>query len=143
MDRELLFRGKRVDNGEWVEGYYVGDVERDKYYIYSPQHTGIYIEIRAIKVHKETVGQFTGLLDKNGKKIFEGDVLRYEPQHTKYENTYFENVVEFASGQSLVGWRMRNGRCVVRATPFKFKMSEIIGNIHDNQELHGKGASNV
>jgi uncharacterized phage protein (TIGR01671 family) len=81
------------------------------------------------------VMQFTGLLDKADKEIYEGDILAYESQHPKHDKKVFNNAVEFASGQSLCGWRMRNGKAIVKATPYKFRMSEIIGNIYQNPEL--------
>ena len=74
MDREILFRGKRVDNNQWTEGFLSfiytdgrnsnGFIYTDKAQIYSP------VEVRLHDVYTATVGQFTGLCDKTGKKIF-------------------------------------------------------------------------
>ena len=69
MEREILFRGKRIDNGEWVEGNYIFE-DFDRVGIHQ---IGTIIQCFVIP---ETVGQFTGLLDKNGNKIFEGDIVR-------------------------------------------------------------------
>ena len=90
--REILFRGKRVDNGEWVKGAYGKHTSFDAMIMDRPYPT-INGDLSALNfwvVDPTTVGQYTGLTDKNGVKIFEGDIVR-----EKYFNDFYIGKVVF------------------------------------------------
>lgn len=91
--REILFRGKRLATGEWVEGfvYQISDGTA-MFIMLKNKHAESY------KVDPATVGQFTGLLDKNGKRIFEHDVVEYNNGFD-----YFKGVVVFEGGAFGIG----------------------------------------
>ena len=133
--REILFRGKRIDNGEWVEGclihkkssvgdktlsLIVGSAEWDN-------DSDFFHLCNTHRIIPETIGQYTGLTDKNGNKIFEGDIIKLflddgiETGVIRYSETacrfmFYEN--------NIMGYGFDN-TCIF----------EIIGNIHDNPEL--------
>ena len=127
--REILFRGKRTDNGEWVEGLPFGS-------IYGGFFNGAICAIRQTvekygDVHDvviETVGQYTGLTDKNGKKIFEGDIMSGRGDTYK---------VMFNKG---VFW-IKNSHYITRlyVAIHIEKIDEVIGTIYDNPELLEEG----
>lgn len=120
--REILFRGKRTDNGEWAYGapvYIDGYVEM--YWFDSEKQ-----EIEHTLVAPETVGQYTGLKDKNGKKIFEGDVVKrtvYIGSGHSHAYEDYIHVVRYKFGAFDPRTFIMNESC------------EIIGNIRDNPEL--------
>ena len=141
--REILFRGKRVDNGEWVEGFYVNVPEHykqemsGKSYIVSINN-GLFMEIVP-----ETVGQYTGLTDKNGKKIFEGDIVKYHLWDDKFDYCevkfgYFYAAMDSYNGGPALGFYLAgiNGKADdIGFFENLYKFVEVIGNIHDNPEL--------
>ena len=129
--RDIEFRGKRIDNGEWVEGYYY----KAKYcrtddelcdYITIP-HPKEYNEPSShYIVNPETIGQYTGLKDKNGKNIFEGDTVWFGDEKERgvvyFDNSCSRFAVRFDTFDAAFDHLYSNEL-------------EIIGNVHDNPEL--------
>jgi uncharacterized phage protein (TIGR01671 family) len=133
--REILFRGKRKDNGEWVQGYVFdnGFADRKRVFVGGLVITDYRgtaddkweVGTAFYEVIPETVGQYTGLTDKNGTKIFEGDIVKdcygevelcyyhEEKYRLIFDATHFIRELEVANGVEC----------------------EVIGNIHDNPEL--------
>ena len=132
--RDILFRGKRVDNGEWIQG----DI------VQFPVHGVVRIveqepSYKDAEVDSDTVGQYTGLTDKNGRKIFEGDILKIYPD-CDYCEDYSISTVYSYNGVLCVDYRGDD----FDSTALGFINDvnddadfEIIGNIYDNPELLG------
>ncbi len=133
MNREILFRGKRVDNGEWVEGYYVD--ENCMNLPFDDPDTGTrYFSF--VEVDDNTIGQYTGLKAENGVKIFEGDicvVTLFKFDGSNIQCTLTVNYIYGAYILSGDGYIIP--MCDINDTESDIK---IIGNIHDNPELGGE-----
>lgn len=133
--REILFRGQTRRKGQkvwmdgtpvdsnWVEGYGVCMGKGDFSVIYSGNH------IEKFPVYTDTVGQFTGMTDKNGKRIYEGDIVRFD------DGTFVVQFYECRMGFAFSGLSGRG--CVPGFGMTKWEHIEVIGNIHDDPELLG------
>ena len=152
--REILSRGKRLDNCEWVVGYFCEfannrTLEQESY-IQTVKQDGRIDLIH--KVDPDTTGQYTGLKDKNGKRIFEGDIIRTHYANTR-KNDFIEQVV-FHNGRFCSLYKIPgpgNGKIWANLpdgvphlpqdkTPY-MEWCEVMGNIHDNPELLEGGES--
>lgn len=132
--REILFRGKRTDNCEWAYGAPTKDNHGEMVMVESTFECEEYNcrGANCLYVDENTVGQYTGLTDKNGKRIFEGDILRlaYHPEE--------DVIIEWHDGR--FNFRKRNHPkdygyerlCCVQIAVSHLR---VIGNIHDNPEL--------
>lgn len=122
--REILFRGRRTDNGEWVYGYVCryGWTGKENTYIVPNYASALY----SVEVDPKTVGQYTGLVDKNGTKIFEDDIILLRSDEEPYQVVFDKSC--FHVYDSSVCYIMNNF--------YDYEM-EVIGNIYDNPELLG------
>ena len=125
--REILFRGKRADNGKWEYGdLWCNPYGKRVVCVVSPINdqgtTG------GNEVDPETVGQYTGLTDKNGRKIFEGDIVRYG-------DTIHRVVFEQRNGTAYFGLVYSSFETLPFGHYQDLKQIKIIGNIYDNPEL--------
>jgi uncharacterized phage protein (TIGR01671 family) len=155
MNREILFRAKKIDDGKWIDGYLFDDGYP------KPRHVfvgGLVIneykgtacdewDINAIDfadVKPDTICQYTGLTDKNGKKIFEGDILRgfqYPFCHDEEYNYYAEII--FANCSFMIYTHKNPSSCVRGISDGNTELMEcwvsedweVIGNIYDDPEL--------
>ena len=139
-----LHRGKRIDNNAWIYGYYFYDDFYKKAYITIGNYC-IRADVESpnkrlltvFEVIPETVGQYTGLTDKNGKKIFEGDIVK----SCEYDDVYF---VKYFDDKNYPAFDCVPDVPLCECNGLSFLVNtegcEIIGNIHDNPELsRGKG----
>lgn len=138
--REILFRGKRLDNGEWVDGFYVmfsTSIEHPysytngKHYIQTVPHN-----IR-FEVDPETVCQYTGLTDKDSKKIFEGDILSFIDRECP------DDILRELVAWNGFSWVTRRCKSDVVMSEWECEKMEVVGNIFDNPELLEGGVNDI
>lgn len=141
--REILHRGKRKDNGEWVYGDILKSDEQ-RFIVpvmgvscveeYEHADTNKFIQLYAYEVIPETVCQHTGLNDKSGKKIFEGDIIKID-EYVKETFGVEDGKVFYYGGSFLIDKiRLLNSICVFVDCEYVLR-GEAIGNIFDNPEL--------
>lgn len=130
--REILFKAKRIDNGEWVEGYYqkiycLSDSEESLIF-----HADSYKMWEYAEIAPETLCQFTGLCDKNGKKIWENDILMAHLDESYPEDATYETVE-----WGVAGFVTREANSTDRQylNEFDTKHFEVVGNIFDRPGL--------
>ena len=129
--REILFKAKRIDNGEWVEGYY-----QKKYDFLGKRHLILHangcVRWECVEIDPETLCQFTGLCDKNGKRIWENDILMAHLDESYPEDVTYETVE-----WNVAGWVGHETGSTDREYLDKFDLEhfEVVGNIFGNKEL--------
>lgn len=127
MQRKILFRGKGVDTGEWIEGSLIGnDVIVGKIVEFEWDY---FCTEFWCKVKPKTAGEFTGRIDKNKKRIFEGDLVVNKAMHGKMW------VVEYRTDTEYVGYVLKEIGTNNISIFTSWNDIEVIGNIHDNKEL--------
>ena len=143
--RKIKFRGKRTDNGEWVYGDLIQNVDCVKI---REQEKDVKHIAKSFEIDPETIGQFTGLKDKNGTMIWEGDIVkatvsynnafqdRVDVKTNIYEVKYHEKYCYFYLA------RKQNNLLFDGNWSYYLKEIEVIGNIHDNSELLKGGVDN-
>lgn len=114
--RKIVFRAKCKDNGDWVHGSYIANYNNNDWIVQGGDF---------FAVDSDTVGQFTGLLDKNGEEIYEGDILDVECEAVLY-------VVEWHDAGLKA--RQVSNRSTIGLSNWNKRIS-VIGNVHDNLEL--------
>lgn len=161
MKREILFRGKSKESGEWVYGTGFTDFlnifpeNRGRIWLWCDYKYDDGIGKGWIEIHHDSIGQFTGLTDKNGKKVFEGDILSFNKVfegdiisfNNQYEPYFAEVVFETEDigscgccysafqGSGFVGKVLPGSKYDYSWFSDDFKESEIVGNIFDNPEM--------
>lgn len=139
--REVIFRGKRLHDNKWIYGNFISDCEGNPHII-EPRffcEDGHHLQYEdntdtPVFIIPETVGQFTGLTDKNGKRIFEGDIVSL----VKHDGLIYK-VVYVPCRYELVNSKGVN--CFVLDI-YKSENIEVIGNIHDNPDILKGGGDN-
>lgn len=124
--REILFKAKRIDNGEWVEGNLISASDGRRAISETSGNWELYT------CFPETICQFTGLCDKNGKKIWENDILMAHLDESYPEDVAYETVE-----WNVAGWVAHETGSTDREYIDKFDLEhyEVVGNIFDNKEL--------
>lgn len=141
--REILFRGKHIVNGRWVYGYFIHIPNwrgKDKYCIQTIEQNGEPGLVHS--VDPATVGQYTGLKDEDGQKIFDGDILQYKPRNIDYwrDHNKWYCVVMFGDFNcsccdGVYGWYLKGGDIRDFCSDDLSGPYLVVGNIYDTPEF--------
>lgn len=143
MSREILFKAKRINNGEWVEGYIFKLKGTDRYYIFTGEFNVAGLlhipEFVRYGIIPETICQYTGLTDKNGNKIWENDIVKCEMIDIGKSVTEIAKVEYSTNDGGYIPfiWKYDCDGCDLYT---EIEEIEVIGNIFDNPELLEGGA---
>ena len=129
--REILFRGKRIDNGEWVEGNLFVPDKVDFRKPPTEILMGTNIVRISYEVDPETVGQYTGLKDKNGKRVFEGDICQHEKTGRIISVSWHGTMAGYVWSKRIEDSHLFDFGELFRV----HDKYAVIGNIYDNPEL--------
>ena len=138
--REILFKAKRKDNGEWVEGFvfefkgefYIMEMTQTFMTAYYSEESVVDFNIRAIEIDPDTICQYTGLTDKNGKKIWENDIVK-----ANLDESYPEDITYIKILWNECGFCV-NENCstdIWTLEKWDAEHFQVCGNIFDNPDL--------
>ena len=144
MNREILFKAKKVDGGEWIEGYIVK--KHGTYFLYDINESDTCRQNNYL-IDEDTICQYTGLTDKNGNRIWEGDIIKYHFGEVYAPVKFGEYQSCFDSTSTChvgfyVDWDKNHDFRKDLGYWIKMVDAEVVGNIFDNPELLEKGESN-
>lgn len=139
--REILFKAKRIDNGEWVEGYYCKWLKGERIITYSEKETDCIITwmsnggMSRYEVNPETLCQFTGLTDKSGNKIWENDIVNHNGEYAPVKFGRYCSCFDYGNYNSGFYVDFPEETFYRKELGYWCRKVKVAGNVFDNKEL--------